>query len=294
MVPHRCRQGRQRPAPLLPSKQIVLNHDNGGRCASVGALLGGGRGARTSRARRGVELAGRRARSATVLARLRPVRRRSAPRHRHCGGPWRCGARADGRHGELRRVGAGRRPCAHDPDRERLLRHAVAAWFHVGGPRCGRRGRLSGRHRRRERRRGHSRGARAPWSPANGRRGGIRRPARVPAAADERSDAAALRPRSGAVTRAVTQTRAAVGFAGSGCGTSACACADARREPGARSDARGLPDGGSLRGTCTRPVGAADARCGARCSPAAGSVGVRAGSDSGFRSHRSSARCAVA
>jgi hypothetical protein len=175
-----------------------------------------------------VELAGRRACSAAVLAGVRSVRRRAAPRHRHRCGRRPGGARADGRHRELRRVGARRRPRAHDQDGVRLLGHAAATCVDGGRPRRGRRGRRTGGNGRRERRRRHARAPCAPRDPADRRGGGIRRPARLPAASRERLAAAALRPRTGAATCAVT---------GSGAKARAAACRCSGSRTGARSAA---------------------------------------------------------
>jgi hypothetical protein len=128
-------------------------------------------------------VAHRRARSALVLARRQPVRRRPASRRRPRWRRWRAGARGSRGNGVVRGVCARQRPGRDGQDGGRVRGHArparLAARRRGPGGRRGRHGR-DGRDERRGRR---ARAASAPGGPCRCRRARLRRSPLAAAAA---------------------------------------------------------------------------------------------------------------
>jgi hypothetical protein len=139
----------------------------------------------------GVVVASGRTRPAALLARVRPVRRRTAPRCRHRRRGRVDRASAGGRNRLIRGRGPERR--AHRDDRHDrwLLGHVAAARLGRRRPRRRRRRGRCDRGGRRQRGRGHDRPARAPRRAPHGRRARIRRSAHPAAAAPGRPGRAA-------------------------------------------------------------------------------------------------------
>ena len=207
-------------------------------------------------------------RSARVRLRPEPpVRRRSAPRHRHRRREWHAGRRACVGRGDLCRRRADERQVGDDRDAGRLFGHAHAS-------------RLDRRDEGRERRRGEpGRNGRAEWDAR------ARRALRVHGRSRDREPTGIPRP-------ALVPARAATARAGAASAASSCASGprgpgDDRRPAACADDAR-PPERGRRAGSSARDGGDGargdDPRAAARAC--GGDRGRRAGARSGVR-HRS-------
>lgn len=157
-----------------------------------------------------------------VPRRPRPVRGRSAPRHRHRRFGERGRPCAGRRARLLRRDGARRRSNGHAADRGRLLGHASAP---RAARRTGRdlgRGRRPCRRPRPGRRRGLARAVDLPRRPGHGRAARIRRPAHAAPASPLARCRAAARARARADAGGPVPGRSVTGRAVRACGARTC------------------------------------------------------------------------
>jgi hypothetical protein len=219
-----------------------------------------------------VELARLRPGAETRPHRPRPVRSRTAPRHRDRGraeGGRACPGRGGGR---VRGHGSRRRPDDHAADRRRLLGHAPAPWLARGARRHS--GRRAGRGRGgRAQRRRVGRAVHLPWSSAHRRATRVSRPAVPPSAPPE--------PRG----RPGSWARAGPGRAG-GCRSTTGPAADARRR--GFDAGPGSTNGGEAVDPRSAP---ADAACHAACRDDT-LTGHRGGTTGAADAHSRGAPCA--
>ncbi len=148
--------------------------------------------------RTGLGVADRRAGAATLRLRLGSVCGRPASRDRRGRRSRRVGARTGRGKCVVRRIRSCGRPRAHDSHRRRLFRDTAAARRDRRAARRRGRGGRARRRGRRELRRGHAPAARAPGRSPHRRRGGLPRPARVPARAAQGRSCGRARSRRGA------------------------------------------------------------------------------------------------
>jgi hypothetical protein len=175
-----------------------------------------------------LDLAGRGAGPAALLARGGRVRGRPAPRDRRRRGSRRAGSRPCRGHGLVRGSRSGRRSRVDDPDRRRIRGDAAPARVDLGSPGQHGRGGRGRRLRRRERRHRHHRAACPPRHPGRSGAERLRRP--DPAAAGSSAFDCA---RAGAG-----------GVARTGAGAAACRGRAGPRHRGDRAGRRGCPGRG--------------------------------------------------
>jgi hypothetical protein len=176
-----------------------------------GGLCGRRRAARSAKRERLV-VAGAGPGSSSVQLRVRPLRGRPPPRHRHRRAGRRGGRRAGQWDGLVLRNSAPRWANAHDPDGRRVLGHAAPPGLARCAARSGGRGGPDGRDRRAERRRRVASPVRVLRSAPHGRSAGLPRSTALPAAP---RDGPACRASGFAFTSASASARACA-FAGAG------------------------------------------------------------------------------
>ena len=185
-----------------------------------GGLCGRRRAARSAKRERLV-VAGAGPGPSSVQLRVRPLRGRPPPRHRHRRAGRRGGRRAGQWDGLVLGNSASRWANAHDPDGRRVLGHAAPPGLARCGARNGGRGGSDGRDRRPERRRRVASPVRVLRSAPHGRSAGLPRSAALPAAARDGA------PRRASRSAFTSSSARACAFAGPG-GTAHVRCATDR------------------------------------------------------------------